>query len=138
IAVPLNPDFQIDTTTILPYLENPNLKLIFICSPNNPTGNLLHTEDIEFILNNFKGIVVVDEAYIEFSKQKSFVEKLSKYSNLIVSQTLSKAWGVAGIRLGIAYMNEELLSYYNKVKAPYNISIPNQEIAIKTLENKEQ
>ncbi|SEH65282.1 histidinol-phosphate aminotransferase [Paenimyroides aquimaris] len=138
IKIPLNSDFQIDKKTIEPFFSDKNLKLIFICSPNNPTGNLLKSEDIEFILQNFKGIVIVDEAYIDFCDQPSFLEKIEKYPNLIVSQTLSKAWGLAGIRLGIAYMNESFLSYYNKVKAPYNISAVNQKIALETLHNIEE
>ncbi len=130
IKLPLNAAFQIDMNGLLPHLTDEKLKLIFICSPNNPTGNLLNTEDIEFILNNFNGIVLIDEAYIDFCNQPSFIEKLNTVSNLIVSQTLSKAWGLAGVRLGIAYMNPEILSYYNKVKAPYNISAVNQKVAL--------
>lgn len=133
IQLPLNNTFQIDVKSLLPYLSDKNLKLIFICSPNNPTGNLLKEESITFILENFNGIVFIDEAYIDFSTQNSFFKKLNKYPNLIVSQTLSKAWGMAGIRLGIAYMNEEIIAYYNKVKPPYNISAINQETALKVL-----
>jgi len=135
MKIPLNSDFQIDRKKLEPYFLDKNLKLIFICSPNNPTGNLLKSADIEFILQNFNGIVIVDEAYIDFCFQPSFLEKIEKYPNLIVSQTLSKAWGLAGIRLGIAYMNENILSYYNKVKAPYNVSSINQKIALDTLNN---
>lgn len=135
INLSLDTDFQIDRNTIEPYFSDANLKLIFICSPNNPTANLLKSGDIEFILKNFNGIVIVDEAYIDFCNQPSFLEKIRKYPNLIVSQTLSKAWGLAGIRLGIAYMNENILSYYNKVKAPYNVSSINQKIALETLNN---
>jgi len=135
INLSLDADFQIDRNTIEPYFSDPDLKMIFICSPNNPTGNLLNLGDIEFILQNFNGIVIVDEAYIDFCNQPSFLEKIRKYPNLIVSQTLSKAWGLAGIRLGIAYMNENILSYYNKVKAPYNVSSINQKIALDTLNN---
>lgn len=135
IKLPLTREFQIDKNSLLPFFSEEHLKLIFICSPNNPTGNLLHTEDIEFILQNFSGIVVIDEAYIDFSSQSSFIEKINLYPNLIVSQTLSKAWGMAGVRLGIAYMNEEILSFYNKVKAPYNISAVNQNAALGILSN---
>jgi len=133
VKIPLNAAFQLDMNSLLPYLKDDRLKLIFLCSPNNPTGNLLNTVDIEFILNNFKGIVIIDEAYIDFCNQPSFIEKLNRYSNLIVSQTLSKAWGLAGVRIGIAYMNEDILSYYNKVKAPYNISAVNQTVAMEAL-----
>lgn len=133
IQIPLNNEFQIDRKSVENYLNDQNLKLIFICSPNNPTGNLLNVGDIEFILQNFKGMVLIDEAYIDFANQNSFIEKLKIYPNLIVIQTLSKAWGLAGIRLGIAYMNEKILGFYNKVKSPYNISSVNQEFALKAL-----
>lgn len=138
IQIPLNDEFQIDTRNIENYFNDENLKLIFICSPNNPTGNLLNVDDIEFILQHFKGIVMIDEAYIDFANQKSFIEKLKIYPNLIVIQTLSKAWGLAGIRLGIALMNEEILAFYNKVKSPYNISSVNQEMALKSLNQLEE
>ncbi|MCW4452068.1 histidinol-phosphate transaminase [Kaistella sp. BT6-1-3] len=133
IKLPLDEDFQMDRNLLQPYFSDPNLKLIFICSPNNPTGNLLRTEDIEFILKNFNGIVLIDEAYIDFCDQPSFIQKINEYPNLIVIQTLSKAWGLAGIRLGIGYMNEEILSYFNRVKAPYNISTVNQHTALEIL-----
>jgi histidinol-phosphate aminotransferase len=135
IKVPLNIDFQIDRNSVQPYFADANLKLIFICSPNNPSGNLIQSNDIEFILENFSGIVIIDEAYIDFGLQPSFAEKLKSYPNLIISQTLSKAWGLAGLRLGIALMNEEVLSFYNKVKAPYNISSVNQKAALETLDD---
>ena len=137
IKLPLNEEFQIDTNLLQPFFSDKYLKLIFICSPNNPTGNLLRTDDIEFILKNFNGIVLIDEAYIDFCDQPSFIQKINEYPNLIVIQTLSKAWGLAGIRLGIGYMNEEILSYFNRVKAPYNISTVNQQTALDIL-NKEQ
>ncbi|MHA6727503.1 histidinol-phosphate transaminase [Chryseobacterium sp. A301] len=138
IKLPLNEEFQIDRKTIESWLSDPNLKLIFICSPNNPTGNLINPTDIEFILQQFNGIVILDEAYIDFCDQVSFLEKLTQYPNLIISQTLSKAWGLAGIRLGIAYMNEPVLSYFNKVKAPYNVSAINQKIALDALTKLEE
>lgn len=138
IKLPLNKNFQIEKKHLEPYFSDEFLKLIFICSPNNPTGNLLKTEDIEFILEKFTGIVIIDEAYIDFCEQPSFITKISKYPNLIIIQTLSKAWGMAGIRLGIGYMNEEILSYYNRVKAPYNISVINQQIAMEVLNNEEK
>lgn len=138
IKIPLNDVFQIDRSSLVPHLSDKNLKLIFICSPNNPTGNLLKSDDIEFILANFKGIVIIDEAYIDYSTHQSFIEKLDVFPNLIVIQTLSKAWGMAGIRIGIGYMNEKILAFYNKVKLPYNVSSVNQAIALKTLENNEE
>lgn len=137
IKLPLNTNFQIERKDLEPYFLDEFLKLIFICSPNNPTGNLLKIEDIEFILENFNGIVIIDEAYIDFCEQPSFIEKITKYPNLIIIQTLSKAWGMAGIRLGIGVMNEEILSYYNRVKAPYNISETNQKTALDILNNEE-
>lgn len=138
IKVPLNSDFQIDRNSVEPYFSDENLKLIFICSPNNPSGNLIQSEDVEFILENFNGIVIIDEAYIDFCPEATFAEKLVQYPNLIISQTLSKAWGLAGLRLGIALMNEELLTFYNKVKAPYNISSVNQQVALETLNNTDE
>ncbi len=135
IKIPLNNEFQIDRSTLQPFLLDENLKLIFICSPNNPTGNLIRAADIEFILGNFNGIVLIDEAYIDFCTQPSFIEKINAQKNLIVIQTLSKAWGLAGIRLGIAYMDEKILAFYNKVKAPYNISTLNLQTASEALHN---
>ncbi len=130
VKAELNEHFQIDTSGLQQYFADPKLKLIFICSPNNPTGNLLSKADIECILANFGGIVILDEAYIDFSPKASLLPILDTYPRLIISQTLSKAWGLAGVRMGIAYMSEEILSYYNKVKAPYNISEPNQQAAL--------
>lgn len=133
IKVSLNREFQIDRKSVQPYFSDANLKLIFICSPNNPSGNLIQSDDIEFILENFDGIVIIDEAYVDFCPEATFASKLAKYPNLIISQTLSKAWGLAGLRLGIALMNEEIISFYNKVKAPYNISSVNQKVALEAL-----
>ena len=138
IKLPLNAEFQIDRKSIASYFSDENLKLIFICSPNNPTGNLIKTNDIKFILDNFTGIVIIDEAYIDFAHQQSFIKELENYPNLIISQTLSKAWGLAGLRLGIAVMNEEILSYYKKVKSPYNISSVNQKVALQALSNEKE
>ncbi|RZK08266.1 MAG: histidinol-phosphate transaminase, partial [Flavobacterium sp.] len=131
IQKPLNEDFQIDIENVIPILKDPNLKLIFICSPNNPTGNSI--DGIEFIMENFKGIVVVDEAYIDFSKTDSLSKKTEKYPNLIVIQTLSKAWGLASLRIGLAITNPEIIGYLNKIKPPYNISQANQEMALSVL-----
>lgn len=130
LKLALNEHFRIDKSGLQKYFADSSLKLIFICSPNNPTGNLLDKSDIEYILENFEGIVILDEAYIDFSPQASLLPRLSAYPRLIISQTLSKAWGLASVRLGIAYMSEEILSYYNKIKAPYNISGPNQRAAL--------
>lgn len=131
--VPLTEDFQLD----LIHLENvvdANTKMIWLCSPNNPTGNSLNRADIEMVLNNFNGLVVVDEAYINFSKQKSFLQELADYPNLVVLQTLSKAWGLAGLRLGMAFASAAIIEVLNKVKPPYNISQATQELVLKALD----
>lgn len=131
INVDLNNDFQIDLETLKPYFEDDNLKIIFICSPNNPTGNSI--KNIEYILENFNGIVFIDEAYIDFSPEESFRNQIKNYPNLIVSQTFSKAWGMASVRVGIAYASKEIIKFYNKVKPPYNISQLNQDAILNTL-----
>lgn len=131
--VPLLNDFQLD----LIHLENvidSNTKIIWICSPNNPTGNSINRVDIEMVLNNFNGLVVIDEAYINFAKQKSFVQELSDYPNLIVLQTFSKAWGLAGLRLGMAFASTSIIEVMDRVKPPYNINQATQEIVSKALE----
>ena len=130
---PLLSDYQLNLAHI-EQLVNPNTKIIWICSPNNPTGNSLDRIDIETILNHFEGIVVVDEAYINFSKQKSFVQSLIDYPNLVVLQTLSKAWGLAGLRLGMCFASPQVIGFMNKVKAPYNINIVTQELALQALD----
>jgi histidinol-phosphate aminotransferase len=130
---PLLADYQLNVAHI-EQLVNDRTKIIWICSPNNPTGNSLDRIDIETILNHFDGIVVIDEAYINFSKQKSFVQSLIDYPNLVVMQTLSKAWGLAGLRLGMCFANPDIIGYMNKVKAPYNINIVTQELALQALE----
>jgi histidinol-phosphate aminotransferase len=130
---PLLDDFQLD----LVHLENlvdENTKLVWICSPNNPTGNSMNREDVETVLNNFNGLVVVDEAYINFSRQKSFIQELKDYPNLVVLQTFSKAWGLAGLRLGMAFASEEIIEVLNRVKPPYNVNQVTQELALKALE----
>ncbi|MDM1326532.1 histidinol-phosphate transaminase [Myroides odoratimimus] len=133
ITLPLDDVFQIEQGLVEPYLEDPTMKLMFICSPNNPTGNLIEKETIISLLKRFKGIVIIDEAYIDFSKEASWLEELSQYGNLIILQTLSKGWGMAGLRIGMAWMSEEVLYYFNKVKSPYNLSISNQQQAIELL-----
>jgi len=131
--VPLTREFQLDLEALEMAIK-PNTKIIWICSPNNPTGNSIDRQDIEMVLNNFDGLVVVDEAYINFSRQKSLVSDLADYPNLVVLQTLSKAWGLAGLRVGMAFASEEIVGYLNKVKPPYNISEPVQELALKALD----
>ena len=137
MQVPLNNEFQIDLKQVEAFLEDENLKLIFICSPNNPTGNIINKNDIISILKKFKGIVIIDEAYIDFSESESFTLLLNKYDNLIVSQTFSKAWGLAAARIGIAYACDKIISLFNKVKPPYNVSQLNQLSVIEAIENKD-
>jgi histidinol-phosphate aminotransferase len=131
IKVPLTNDFQIDFDSTEKYLKDENLKIIFICSPNNPTGN--NIDNIERIIENFNGIVFIDEAYIDFSEAASFIKKIEQYPNIIVSQTFSKAWGQAAIRVGTAYASKEIINLYNKVKPPYNVSKLNQNAALEAL-----
>ncbi|MCD8404875.1 histidinol-phosphate transaminase [Tenacibaculum dicentrarchi] len=135
IKQPLVNDFQISLNQLEPYLDMEEVKIIFICSPNNPTGNCFDDETIEYILENFNGVVIIDEAYIDFSSRASYSTKLEKYPNLIVSQTFSKAWGLAGVRVGAAYANSEVIDLYNKVKPPYNVSTLNQEAVVASLDN---
>ncbi|PKH51089.1 histidinol-phosphate transaminase [Tenacibaculum sp. Bg11-29] len=135
IKQPLVNDFQISLNQLEPYLDMDDVKIIFICSPNNPTGNCFEDESIEYILDNYNGIVIIDEAYIDFSSRESFIKKIAKYPNLIVSQTFSKAWGLAGVRVGAAYANSAIINLYNKVKPPYNVSTLNQEAVLIALNN---
>jgi len=138
LSIPLNQEFQIDKKTLQNCLGNSNLKLIIFSSPNNPSGNAFKQSDMEFILQNFNGIVLIDEAYIDFCPNKSVLPLLEKYSNLIVSQTFSKAWGLAAARVGTAYASKEIIALFNKVKAPYNVSLLNQQAALDALNNQEQ
>lgn len=137
VRVSLSDDFQIDAKSVLPKLKDPALKLIFICSPNNPTGNSMHAFEMESIISGFGGIVVIDEAYIDFSEQASFKNLIGRYNNLIVMQTFSKAMGLAAARVGMAFMDTALAGYFNKMKPPYNISSPNQKAALKCLKGYE-
>lgn len=132
--VNLNADYQLNLEGIAEAIDA-NTKMIFICSPNNPTGNSINREDIETILNNFGGLVVIDEAYINYSRQKSFIQELTEYANLVVLQTLSKAWGLAALRIGMAFASEEIIEIFNKVKPPYNINKASQELALEALQN---
>jgi histidinol-phosphate aminotransferase len=134
---PLLPNFQLDID-LIGSLISPQTKLIWICSPNNPTGNSMHREDIELLLNNFNGIVVVDEAYINYSRSKSMIAELVEYPNLVVLQTLSKAWGLAGLRIGMAFASEDIIEILNRIKPPYNISEIAQREALLSLDNIEQ
>lgn len=133
IKVPLNEDFQPDLEGIKKHIDDRSLKLIFLCSPNNPTGNSLNDDAIRFILDHFKGIVVIDEAYIDFSSKESYNSLIDKYNNLVIMQTFSKAMGLAAARVGMAFTNPEIISYFNKVKPPYNISTINQKAALERI-----
>ena len=132
--VNLAKEYQLDIDGIANAID-PFTKLIFICSPNNPTGNSINHADVEIILNNFDGIVVIDEAYINYSKQRSFIAELTEYPNLVVMQTLSKAWGLAGLRLGMAFASQPIIDLMNKVKYPYNINTATQLLALQALDN---
>ena len=136
IKVPLNENFEIDRDALNVYINDENLKLIFICSPNNPTGNCFDKSSVDYILNNFKGIVIIDEAYIDFSLEESYTSKVNNYPNLIVCQTFSKAWGLAGVRVGVAYTNTTIIDWFKKVKPPYNVSTLNQQAVLERLDNR--
>ena len=132
--VELSQSFEIQTNDVLKSIDN-FTKLIFICSPNNPTGNSFNTANIEEIIQNFNGIVVIDEAYIDFSAHESWLTKIETFPNLVIVQTLSKAHAMAGIRIGIIYASVEIIAVLNKIKPPYNINTLSQNAAIKHLEN---
>lgn len=135
--VALSKDFSFMANEMLKVVDV-NTKLIFICSPNNPSGNALNAYEVAKVIENFDGIVVIDEAYIDFSMQASFTLQLEKYKNLIILQTFSKAWGLAGLRLGMAFSSPEIIKLMNKVKPPYNINILTQKEALSALADKEK
>ncbi|GAB3018081.1 histidinol-phosphate transaminase [Niabella terrae] len=135
--VPLNSEYQMDIEAIATAVDE-RTKMIFICSPNNPTGNSIRRQDIEIVLNNFDGIVVIDEAYINYARQKTFAQQLIDYPNLVVMQTLSKAWGLAALRVGMAFASKEIIHYMNNVKYPYNINAAAQTLALQALMNIDQ
>lgn len=130
----LTDDFQLQTDKILSAIT-PNTKLIFICSPNNPSGNLMNRADVVRIIESFSGIVVVDEAYIDFAESESFTTLIDKYPNLLVLQTFSKAWGMAALRCGMAFAQKDIIDVLLKIKYPYNINILTQEAVFKALDN---
>lgn len=134
--VPLKKDFQLDVNGVMEAIDE-NSRLLFICSPNNPTGNNMRRADVELILNNFPGMVFIDEAYINYSDQKTFIQELTEYPNLVVMQTLSKAWGLAALRLGLAYASLDVIDLFNKVKPPYNINLASQQLALEALQHTE-
>lgn len=135
IRVPLLPDFSVDVATALQALDLHQPKLTFLCSPNNPTANLVDVEVVAALAGKETGLVVVDEAYIDFSPEGSVVPLLEQFPNLVVLQTLSKAWGLAGIRLGIALAHEAVIAVLNKIKPPYNVNLLTQQVALKALED---
>jgi histidinol-phosphate aminotransferase len=133
----LSNDFQPQLDDIMKVVDA-NTKMIFLCSPNNPTGNSFSTESVQYLLENFDGLVVIDEAYIDFSDKASWIQKINEYPNLIITQTLSKAYGLAGIRLGICYASAEIIAVLNKIKPPYNVNELTQQRALERLSNPTQ
>lgn len=130
--VALTSDYQLDVNAILNQVI-PTTKMLFICSPNNPTGNSMNPASIKKILDSFDGIAIIDEAYIDFAEQESCSKWIETYENLVILQTFSKAWGLAGIRLGMAFSNPQIIQLLNKVKPPYNVNVLSQEVALKAL-----
>jgi histidinol-phosphate aminotransferase len=133
----LTEDFQLDLDQMEKLVDD-HTKIIWICSPNNPTANSMSRTAIETLLNNFDGLVVIDEAYINFSRHHSFIQELPDYPNLVILQTMSKAWGMAGLRLGMAFASQDIIAVYNKVKPPYNINQATQDLALQALEKIEE
>ena len=133
IRVPLTEKFNIKFSDLRPHLEDKNLKLILVCSPNNPTGNKMRRSALDKMIGGFRGIVLLDEAYIDFTDEPSFAGYLYKYPNLIVMQTFSKAWGMASVRVGMAFASAPIIQYFNKMKPPYNISTLNQKTVLKKI-----
>ncbi|MDO4172312.1 MAG: histidinol-phosphate transaminase [Prevotellaceae bacterium] len=131
-TVRLDDDFQIQADKLLAACDD-NTKVIWMCSPNNPTGNNLDRDEVLKVVEQFQGLVIVDEAYIDFSRESSIARQLYKYPNLIVLQTMSKAWGSAAIRLGMAFASQDIISIFNKVKYPYNVNLLTQQQAIQRL-----
>ncbi len=132
--VQLEADFSLDVDKLLNATDE-NTRLIWICSPNNPSGNLFPAETVEKILRNFHGMVVLDEAYIDFADRPGFLSRLDEFPNLVILQTLSKAWGMAGLRLGLAFAREEVIETLSRVKYPYNINVVTQKLVLERLEN---
>jgi histidinol-phosphate aminotransferase len=132
IEIPLKSDFSIDKNEILK-LSSKKTKILFLCSPNNPTGNSFDTNNLTDLIKSFKGIVVVDEAYIDFSSRQSLISLIEDNNNLIITQTMSKAYGMAGIRLGMGFSNEKIINYLNKIKPPYNINVLTERKALEEL-----
>jgi histidinol-phosphate aminotransferase len=133
IKIPLDKNFQVNFDDVIPWLSDLTLKLILICSPNNPTGNCIDRNVLEQIVVNFDGIVLVDEAYIDFADKPSLLDRITSFRNLIVMQTFSKAFGLASVRVGMAFTNPDIIHYFNKIKPPYNISTINQKAVLQKL-----
>lgn len=131
---PLNQEFNPNEEALFAALEKDKPKMLFFCSPNNPTGEVVSKELIERLCDNYKGLVVVDEAYVEFCLEESVVSLLNKYANLVILRTLSKAWGMAGLRVGAALAHPDLIDYLNRIKPPYNIPLPSQYKALEKLQ----
>jgi histidinol-phosphate aminotransferase len=134
---PLTENFQLNLGVIETLIDD-YTKIIWICSPNNPTGNAFNREDIEIVLNNFDGLVVIDEAYINFSRQQSYIRELMEYPNLVILQTLSKAWGLAGLRVGMAFAGKVIIEVLNRIKPPYNIGQATQELVFEALKGTDE
>jgi len=128
----LTPDFDVDVDSILNVIDA-HSKIIFLCSPNNPSGNLLSLDKVKAVIEAFNGLVVIDEAYIDFAAQPSLTNSLSEYPNLLILQTLSKAWGLAALRLGMCFANAEVITILNKIKPPYNINEATQQLVLENL-----
>jgi histidinol-phosphate aminotransferase len=135
--VPLSADFQLDLEALEAAIDE-HTKIIWLCSPNNPTGNSIDRTDIGMVLNNFDGLVVIDEAYVNFSRRRSFIPDLADYPNLVILQTLSKAWGLAALRIGMAFTSQDIIGVMNRIKPPYNISEASQQLASEALDEVEQ
>lgn len=133
----LNSEFQPNVKSILESVDE-NTKIIFLCSPNNPTGNSFSDTSISQLLDNFDGIIVLDEAYIDFSEKESWLNKIENYPNLVITQTLSKAYGMAGIRVGILYASASIIAIVNKIKPPYNINVLSQEKALERIKDSDK
>ena len=136
-SVTLDDGFRLNAEKLLKATDK-NTKVVFLCSPNNPSGNSLEEKEVEKVLVGFDGITVIDEAYIDFSSKESWIKRLDEFKNLIILHTFSKAWGLAGVRCGMAFASEEIIGYFNKIKYPYNINILTQEKVYEALENENQ
>lgn len=137
IEVPLKEDFTLDQSNVIEAIQ-PEVKIIFLCSPNNPTGNSIDKKDILKILNNFHGLVILDEAYIDFSSKPSLIQELQNFSNLVILHTFSKAWGLAALRLGMVFADTQIIDILNMIKPPYNINGATQDLALLALENQDK